>query len=129
MSPWWSLRKRRRRGLLDRHGLREVPRLVDVAPSELRDVVREQLQRWGHDHRRDDRCRLLQDQPGREDDQGLEGSAHGGRTWAARPALNLAQNSPQGFQSYAPATIFSLTSDGATLATVLNFEGPVALYR
>ena len=41
--------------LLDRHALGEVPGLVDVASAADGDVVGEQLQRHGHQHRRDER--------------------------------------------------------------------------
>jgi hypothetical protein len=56
-------------------------------------------------------------------------STDAGRSWTARPALNLTQNSPKGFQVYAPVTILALTSDGAVLATALIYDRPVALYR
>jgi hypothetical protein len=56
-------------------------------------------------------------------------SADGGETWTERPALNLAANSPKGFQTYAPATILVLADDGGVLATVLIYGRPVALYR
>ena len=46
------------RPLLDRHALRQVPRLIDVAAAPDGDVVREQLQRHDHQHRRQQRMRL-----------------------------------------------------------------------
>ena len=36
--------------LLDRDGLREVPRLVDVQPAQARDPIREELQREDREH-------------------------------------------------------------------------------
>jgi hypothetical protein len=56
-------------------------------------------------------------------------SSDGGQTWATRPALNLAQNSPKGFQFFPPASVLALTSDGAALATFLPLEGAIHLYR
>ena len=37
----------------DRHGLREVPRLVDVGAFEVRDVIREELERHHREQRED----------------------------------------------------------------------------
>src|ERR1041384_903297 len=48
------------RPLFYRHRLREVPRLIDVAPAADGDVVREQLQRDHHDDRRQQIGRLRQ---------------------------------------------------------------------
>jgi hypothetical protein len=56
-------------------------------------------------------------------------SGDGGQTWTPRPALNLAQNSPKGFQFFAPTSFFALASDGAVLATILPVDGLIALYR
>lgn len=47
-------------------------------------------------------------------------SSDGGTTWATRPGLDLGQNSPKGFQFYAPADLFGLTSDGTVLATAIT---------
>ena len=44
--------------LFNRHTLREVPRLIDVAAPPNGDVVREQLKRNNHQHRREQRVRL-----------------------------------------------------------------------
>jgi hypothetical protein len=41
--------------------------------------------------------------------------------------LNLAQNSPKGFQFFALASFFARASDGAVLATVI--ESPIHVYR
>jgi hypothetical protein len=54
-------------------------------------------------------------------------SHDGGQTWTARPALNLAQNSPKGSQFIASASVLALTSDGAALATTV--EGATRFYR
>jgi hypothetical protein len=54
-------------------------------------------------------------------------SSDGGQTWATRPALNLVQNSPKGFQYVAPTDVFALASDGAVLATVI--EPTIHVYR
>jgi hypothetical protein len=54
-------------------------------------------------------------------------SSDGGQTWATRPALNLVQNSPKGFQYVALADVFALASDSAVLATV--FEPAMHVYR
>jgi photosystem II stability/assembly factor-like uncharacterized protein len=52
-------------------------------------------------------------------------SADGGQTWKARPALNLVQNSPKGFQFFAPAGVFALTYDGAALAMAVTASSHV----
>jgi hypothetical protein len=56
-------------------------------------------------------------------------SGDGGQTWATRPALNLAQNSPKGFQFYASVSVFALASDGAVLATAMSVTATTRLYR
>jgi photosystem II stability/assembly factor-like uncharacterized protein len=47
-------------------------------------------------------------------------SSDGGQTWAARPALNLVQDSPKGFQYFASVYVFAIAGDGAVLATALG---------
>ena len=44
--------------LLDRHALREIPRLIDVAAAAHGDVIREQLQRHHEQHRHQQRVRV-----------------------------------------------------------------------
>jgi photosystem II stability/assembly factor-like uncharacterized protein len=56
-------------------------------------------------------------------------SGDAGQTWAARPALNLAQDSPKGFEYVAPVSFFALASDGAVLAGVTADQRPAHLYR
>lgn len=47
-------------------------------------------------------------------------SSDGGQTWVARSALNLVQNSPKGFQYFAPLDVFAIAGDSAVLATALG---------
>jgi NAD(P)-dependent dehydrogenase (short-subunit alcohol dehydrogenase family) len=55
-------------------------------------------------------------------------STDAGRSWTARPALNLTQNSPKGFQVYAPVTILALTSDDKLFEDHLFFNLTSAYY-
>jgi hypothetical protein len=56
-------------------------------------------------------------------------SSDSGQTWTTRSALNLAQNSPKGFQFYASVSVFALASDGAVLATAMAVTATSRLYR
>jgi hypothetical protein len=54
-------------------------------------------------------------------------SIDGGQTWVSRPALNLVEHSPKGFQFYASGGAFAIAADGAVLASAV--ESPMHIYR